>query len=190
MCRFFPALEETPEFTCSNHLEKRGSRKSVPKLSPKCIKLWVKSLVTMTKGSKLSPPGPFWAQNTNMMLPFEVLLGQEGKNGPESQTSGDCPQPYPPLLKAELLTFWVSLSGCVGQTWLAPYFSIGGTLGEQKGHLESRWVVFFCWCSGPIHCTHAYASAYATPPRLQGAPTRARLSLVAPTRTPTQENRA
>ena len=50
--------------------------------------------------------------------------------------------------------------------------------------------MFFCWCSGPTHCTHAYASAYATPPRLQGAPTRARLSLVAPTRTPTQETRA
>ena len=50
--------------------------------------------------------------------------------------------------------------------------------------------MLFCWCLGPLHCTHAYASAYATPPRLQGVPTRARLSLVAPTRTPTQENRA
>ena len=37
-----------------------------------------------------------------------------------------------------------------------------------------KWAVF-SWCSGPLHCTHACASAYAKPPRLQGVPTRAYL---------------
>ena len=63
-------------------------------------------------------------------------------------------------------------------------------LGSEETKKMLNWAGSFCWCSGPIHCTHAYASAYATPPRLQGVPTRARLSLFAPTRTPTQENRA